>query len=76
MLRSRALMESSGLILLVLDGSEPVSAEDRILIDETEGRARIIVINKSDLPQKHGASACPGQAAIRISAKTEEALTD
>ncbi|HPN66348.1 MAG TPA: tRNA uridine-5-carboxymethylaminomethyl(34) synthesis GTPase MnmE [Candidatus Omnitrophota bacterium] len=73
-LRSRARMESSGLILLVLDGSEPVSAEDRILIDETEGRARIIVINKSDLPRKHGASACPGNAAVEISAKEGKGL--
>ncbi len=73
-LRSRALMESSGLILLVLDGSEPVSAEDRILIDETEGRARIIVINKSDLPQKHDASACPGASAVNISAKDGKGL--
>lgn len=72
--RSRALMGNSGLILLVLDGSEAVSEEDRVLVDETEGRARIIVINKSDRPQKHDESGFPGKAVVRISAKDGKGL--
>jgi tRNA modification GTPase len=73
-LRSRARMESSGLILLVLDGSEAASAEDKMLVGETEGRARIIVINKSDLPQKYDAPGFPGTSVVRISAKDGKGL--
>jgi tRNA modification GTPase len=39
------------LILLVLDRSEPLTADDERLLEDTATRARIIVANKSDLPE-------------------------
>ncbi len=40
------------LILLVLDGSQPLSAEDNRVIDKITERKVLVIINKTDLPQK------------------------
>ena len=37
------------LVLLVLDGSEPMTADDCASLERTDGRNRIVVLNKSDL---------------------------
>ena len=38
------------LIVVVVDRSEPLTEDDRRLLDETSGRPRLIVANKCDLP--------------------------
>ena len=73
-LRSREHIERSGLILLMFDGSSPLSDEDRVLFEDTKARARIIVINKTDLPRKMGTPGFPGKGAIEISAKAGNGL--
>ncbi len=40
----------AALIIVVLDGSTPLSDDDRALLAETAGRPRVIAANKSDLP--------------------------
>jgi tRNA modification GTPase len=45
--RARAVAD---LILLILDRNEPLTADDRRLLDETRSMPRIVVLNKSDLP--------------------------
>lgn len=50
--RSRKAIDSSDLVMLVLNASEPLTAEDRELIDATAGKQRIVVLNKTDLPQQ------------------------
>lgn len=47
--RSMKALEEAELILIVLDASRPQDDEDRRLLDLTEGRNRIVVINKKDL---------------------------
>jgi tRNA modification GTPase len=42
--------EVADLVLLVLDGSEPLAEEDVHLLEETAASNRIVVSNKSDLP--------------------------
>ncbi len=39
-------------MLLVLDASQPLAAEDRELLDLTKDKKRIVVLNKQDLPQQ------------------------
>ncbi|MFA6356666.1 MAG: tRNA uridine-5-carboxymethylaminomethyl(34) synthesis GTPase MnmE [Candidatus Omnitrophota bacterium] len=73
-LRSREHIERSGLILLMLDGSSALSDEDNILLEDTKARARIIVINKIDLPRKMDTSGFPGGGVIEISAKAGNGL--
>lgn len=41
-------IDAAELILLVLDGSEPLTEEDREILGRTTGRKRVIVINKMD----------------------------
>jgi tRNA modification GTPase len=60
------------LLILVLDGSEPLATEDRLLLTQTAGRRRIVVSNKSDLPVARsgvGGASAPG-GSLRVSART------
>ena len=48
--RSRKALAEADLILLVLNQSEPLTAEDEQLLEATSGLKRIILLNKTDLP--------------------------
>ncbi|HEX5564693.1 MAG TPA: tRNA uridine-5-carboxymethylaminomethyl(34) synthesis GTPase MnmE, partial [Sporosarcina sp.] len=50
--RSRQVLKEADLILLVLNSSEELTEEDMRLFEATEGMDMIVVINKTDLPQK------------------------
>lgn len=49
--RSRAALEDAQLALVVLDGSQPLSGEDRELLRSLKDRKKLILVNKSDLPR-------------------------
>lgn len=69
--------ESEGLLLL-LDGSRPLSSKDRRLIDFFRERKIILVVNKSDLPPKIRIADLrrlyPGTPAAAVSALTGKGL--
>ncbi len=67
--RSRQAIQSADIILVVLDGSERMTQEDRAVIEEAREKPVIAVINKSDLPQRIGSEGLP-EAKISISCKT------
>jgi tRNA modification GTPase len=67
--RSRRAMEQADLTLIVIDVSAPVTKDDLRLVEITEGRPRILVANKCDLPGKATLSELP-QPVVTISAKT------
>lgn len=46
--KSKALIHKADLVLLVLDGSQPLTQEDKDLLELSEDTNRIIVINKKD----------------------------
>ncbi len=48
--RARRAIAAADLLLIVLDASLPLAPEDAALLAETEGQARLVVLNKSDLP--------------------------
>lgn len=50
--RSRKALGEADLILLVLNQSEALTAEDKGLLEATKGLKRIILLNKTDLPQQ------------------------
>ncbi|ERJ12543.1 tRNA uridine-5-carboxymethylaminomethyl(34) synthesis GTPase MnmE [Haloplasma contractile] len=50
--RSKQAISEAELVLLVLNNSEPLTEEDRLLLDLTKDKQRIILINKSDLESK------------------------
>jgi tRNA modification GTPase len=47
--RARASLESADLVLLVLDGSEPLTAEDEEAMAAVQGKRVQVVLNKADL---------------------------
>lgn len=48
--RSKKALETADLVLLIIDGSEPLTDEDRHLLDSTKDAQRIIILNKVDRP--------------------------
>jgi tRNA modification GTPase len=77
---SRALRaaEATDLVLLVLDVARPLDEEDRLLLERTRGRARVVVVNKIDCPhawegRELGLSV---ETPVRISAKTGAGLPE
>ena len=50
--RSKKSIAQADLVLLLFDGSKPLSKEDQLLIKKTKGKAVIAIINKMDLKQK------------------------
>ena len=65
-------MADADLLLVVLDGSLKLTAEDIELLQQTSERLRLIALNKSDLPtfwNEFGESTNGGSRVIEISAK-------
>jgi tRNA modification GTPase len=50
--RSKQAMEQADLVLLVLNGAEALSEEDRRLIGLIRERTAVVIVNKTDLPQR------------------------
>jgi len=50
--RSRQALEEAELVLLVLNGAERLTDEDRRLMELVKGRDAIVVVNKADLPRR------------------------
>ncbi|KRN89562.1 tRNA uridine-5-carboxymethylaminomethyl(34) synthesis GTPase MnmE [Ligilactobacillus ceti] len=50
--RSKKAIEQADFVLLVLNSSEPLTKEDRELFKATEGKKRLVILNKTDLPTK------------------------
>ena len=70
--RARDALTRADVVCLVLDASVPMTEQDTKLLGYTQDSTRIVVLNKSDLPQ---ACAYEGEA-IRISAKTGDGLRE
>jgi tRNA modification GTPase len=71
--RSLAAIGAADVVLLVLDGSQPLSAEDERVLEEAKGKSAIVVMNKRDLERMTGSPVWPG-AVVDISCKTGEGL--
>lgn len=55
--RSKRYLDLADIAVLMLDGSEEISPEDRDIINLVRGKKKIVVINKSDLPDRIGSKA-------------------
>ncbi|WP_262316564.1 tRNA uridine-5-carboxymethylaminomethyl(34) synthesis GTPase MnmE [Lacticaseibacillus parakribbianus] len=62
--RSRKALAQADLVLLVLDASRPLTAEDRELIAATAAKPRIVVLNKQDLPVRLDLRVAAADAAV------------
>jgi tRNA modification GTPase len=50
--RTREAVQEADLLFVILDGSEALTEEDRLVMDLARGMNAVVLINKSDLPQK------------------------
>ena len=73
--RSRKAIESADLVILMIDGSQELSAEDEEVIELCEELEHVIVLlNKADKPQVIEPGDLPFMCIIRCCAKTGEGL--
>ncbi|MDT2742698.1 tRNA uridine-5-carboxymethylaminomethyl(34) synthesis GTPase MnmE [Lactococcus garvieae] len=71
--RSQKALEEADLVLLVLDASSPLTPKDLELLELSAATNRIILLNKTDLPEKIELEKLP-EDFIRISALKNENL--
>lgn len=50
--KSRQAIEQANIVLAVFDGSQPLTREDEDILSLTDGRSRLVVVNKCDLPKR------------------------
>ena len=76
--RARQAWDVADLVLIVVDGSAPLDALDRQLLEETAGRRRLVVLNKSDLGADLGVvpGGEGGVGRLRVSARTGDGFGD
>jgi len=48
--RTRRVAADADLIVIVVDGSQPLTAEDQLVLDDASGKRHVVAVNKSDLP--------------------------
>lgn len=70
--RSRMAMADADLVVVIIDGSETLSQEDREILSDVASVNHLVVINKSDLRQS--AVDFDTENALHISAKTGEGI--
>ncbi|MBP7341162.1 MAG: tRNA uridine-5-carboxymethylaminomethyl(34) synthesis GTPase MnmE [Syntrophaceae bacterium] len=78
-----ALLEEADVTIILLDGSRPLTDEDRLIMEQNQSRANktLLVMNKSDLPAAWSPGDLqdripPGSRMLRISAKFGVGLDD
>lgn len=75
--RSRAAQSEADLQLVVVDGSSPLSSDDRSLIEGTRSSKHIVVINKADLGLQFSPAVVGYDAnCVTISARTGVGIED
>jgi len=76
--RTQGAIDRSDLVLCLVDRSEPLTGEDREILDRDWGVPSILVVNKFDLPERLGGAAVAGSWSERldVSAKSGEGIED
>ncbi|HEX6975952.1 MAG TPA: tRNA uridine-5-carboxymethylaminomethyl(34) synthesis GTPase MnmE [Vicinamibacterales bacterium] len=72
--RAHSARRVADLTLLVLDGSAPLTPDDRELLEVTRSSPRVIIVNKVDLGRAWARDELAASGAIAISALTGEGL--
>ena len=76
--RSRAFLDKAELIMAVLDGTQPLTADDETILTAVKGKNTVFVVNKADIAEsvitEALAERVPRKNIIEISAKTKEGV--
>ncbi len=73
--RTLGAIAKADLVLIVLDGAQEMTAEDRRVLDEVGPKPAVIVINKADLPRRFGTLEHPGRQ-VSVSCRTGAGLNE
>jgi tRNA modification GTPase len=73
--RATGARQVAALTLIVLDGSVPLTDDDRALLEETGRRLRLILVNKTDLPRAWESDGGISEA-VAVSAMTGAGLDE
>lgn len=71
--KSKDIIDSSDLVILLLNNNEPLKEEDKVLIEKVKNKNHIIVVNKNDLETKIDNLK---EDHIKISAKDKKGLEE
>jgi tRNA modification GTPase len=74
--RAVATRDVAAVVLVVLDGSGPLTEDDRTTLDATQQSRQVVAVNKSDLPAAWPVAALDVTRLVLVSAKTGEGLHD
>ena len=78
--RARQAAETAQLLIVVLDGSDDLTDDDRAVLAETSAKPRVLIQNKSDLPSRWSHHMLGSEAVtsplIRVSALQGYGLSD
>lgn len=78
--KSRRILSEAELAIVVLDGSQPLTDDDREILSLVKGRQYVIIINKSDLGSADIKNSLPDEyksaPVIELSAKTGAGFDD
>jgi tRNA modification GTPase len=75
--RSREALADAALVLVVIDGTQPVNDEERKILQAIDGRPALLAINKCDLALAHAFSdGVEGLPILRTSALTGEGIEE
>ena len=72
--RSKKQLEQADLTVLLLDGSQPITADDQQLLTQVQDRSLIVVLNKTDIAATLDETVLQGKTVVRLSALTGEGL--
>jgi tRNA modification GTPase len=77
---SRAHLVKADAVIFVVDGSMPLTADDRALLNQVAGKKVVLAVNKHDLPQAVDVDELTGlaggQQVVHLSAKTGDGVGD
>jgi len=76
---TRRHLEKSDAVIVVWDGSEPLTRDDEILLRSVQHKKFLVAINKSDLPQglsAHCSVVGASAKKIRVSARTGQSISE
>lgn len=72
--KSKELIQKSDLVLFVLNNNESLNEEEQTILKELQGKNFIILVNKTDLPQKLEIEKLPQEHLVKMSLQEKKGL--
>lgn len=70
--KAKSMLKSADIVLYIIDGSEPITQEDRDIMSELNVKNTILIVNKSDIEKIADTSNLPFAKVLHVSTVTGE----